>query len=123
MPIPRKQIRGLHHSSTQGPGEIIALLQGKVPKENVNKVLEITHERLRNDEKERERYFSAFKKKESTKRLVIILFPILLVILIIFLVNKNQIDLVKILIGILGGLITGAIGGYGYAKSKFISTD
>ena len=99
-----------------GPGEIVALISGQVPPENVKQVLEITQSREENNEKERQRQYSAFRLDKVLKYAFALICLGLVSFLLYYLYEKGQNEMAEKLLSLLIGLVAGGIGGYGYAK-------
>jgi hypothetical protein len=117
IPIPQPSVQSQAFQGS-GPGEMIALLAGKIPPKDVPKALGLTEKRLENDENERKRQYNAFKLKIILQYgLATVLFGAILW-LIIFLITVSEKELAKIVITGTLGIVAGWISGYGYAKSK-----
>lgn len=106
------------HQQMHGPGELVALLSDKIPKENIGQVLEITKTREESREKERQRQFQAFRLHIFIKFLMFFLIVILVAIGIYYLFEIGQSELAEKILYSFISLTAGFLSGWGYASRK-----
>ena len=115
IPIPSRRLRTRQF---QGSGEILALIEGKIPSKNVGQVLENLKTKEDNNENERNRQFKAFRLGLRWKYLTGLCIFISIIGFTVYLFNIQK-DSTAIHIITHGLAMTGGIiSGYGYAKSK-----
>ena len=108
------------HQQMSGPGEIVALMAGRIPSEDVKKVLEITQGREENNEKERQRQYKAFLFTIIFMSIFAIICISIVSFFLYYLYEKGQNEIAEKLLSVLIGLVAGGIGGYGYGRRRSI---